>query len=180
MNGRFDAHQRSGYLIGGFHAFHTGKFPQRRDRRGQVFQAVHLQAEGGRQRVFFRVLLKTLQEALAAQRFAQLVQGVLLADILPGGDIGHILNGIPQHIGADAAQIVFDPDHHLVKAFDIPHQGIDIQGKHQRAADQHHAGDQHADGSHRHLPVGTDIAQALPDQIAKGIFKHGRHLPNPG
>ena len=73
MYGRFDAHQRSGYLIGGFHAFHAGKFPQRRDRRGQIFQTVHLQAERGRQRVFFRVLLKALQETLTAQRFAQLV-----------------------------------------------------------------------------------------------------------
>ena len=80
----------------------------------------------------------------------------------------------------DAAEVVIDPDHNLIEAFYIAHQGIDIEGKQQRPADKHHTGDKHADGSHRHLPVGADIVQALLDQIAKGILKHGKHLLDPG
>ena len=180
MDGGLDTHQGRGHLIAGFHAFHPGKALQRLDGLRQIFQAVHFQAEGSRQRVFIRVLLKAFQKALAAQGVAQLLQGVLLADVLLGGDIGQIVDLCLQPLGAGAAEVVIDPDHNLIEAFYIAHQGIDIEGKQQRPADKHHTGNKHADGSHRHLPVGADIVQALLDQIAKGILKHGKHLLDPG
>ena len=64
-------------------------------------------------------------------------------------------------------------DNGLVLVADIFDHGVDVDTKQVGGTDQQHADGQHAHGSKGHKPVGSQVVQALADQISKAGKTHG-------